>query len=52
MPLINCEINLILIWSKNSVLSAATGASTFRIIATKLYISVETLSVLDNSNLL
>ena len=52
MSLINCEINLILTWSENSVISAATGASTFRITGTKLYISVETLSVLDNSNLL
>ena len=27
MPLINCEINLILTWSQNCVISSATGAT-------------------------
>ena len=36
MPLINCEINLILNWSKNGVLSNDTKATTFAITNTKL----------------
>ena len=38
MPLINCEINLILTWSANCVISNATvnQATTFAITDTKL----------------
>ena len=46
MPLINCEVNLILIWSSTCVL-IATGvqnqAATFEITDTKLYVPVVTL---------
>ena len=45
MPLVNCEINLILIWSEDCVISSATGATKFKITDTKLYIPVVTLSI-------
>ena len=35
MPLINCEINLILTWSEGSVISSATGETKFAILLTK-----------------
>ena len=44
MPLIYCEINLTLTWSTNCVISHSTGAGTFPIIDTKLYLPVITLS--------
>ena len=43
MPLINCEINLILTWYKDCVISAATGATKFAITDTKFYTPVVTL---------
>ena len=52
MPLINCEINLILTWSENCALSFATGETKFKITDTKLYVLVVTLSAQDNSKLL
>ena len=52
MPLINCEINLILIWSDKYVLSNDTKATTFAITDTKLYVPVVTLSTQDNAKLL
>ena len=52
MPLINCEINLILTWSENFVVSSATGASKFAITDTKLYVPVVTLSTQDSIKLL
>ena len=52
MPLINCEINLILIWCENFVISSATGKTKFKIADTKLYVSVVTLSTQDNAKLL
>ena len=48
MPLINCEINLILTWSANcSILSGtvANQVTTFAITDTKLYVPVVTLSM-------
>ena len=42
MPLINCEIDLILTWSKDCVISSATGATEFKITDIKLYVSVVT----------
>ena len=44
MPLINCEINLDLNWSKNCVIVAnnAEQGTTFPIIDTKLYVPVVT----------
>ena len=52
MPLINCEINLILTWSEDCVVSSATGATEFKITDTKLYARVVTLSTQDNAELL
>ena len=54
MILINCEINLILTWSSNCVISnaAANQATTFAITDTKLYVSVLALSTDDNTKLL
>ena len=36
MPLINCEVNLILTWSSTCVITNSTGAGTFEITDTKL----------------
>ena len=52
MPLINCKVNLILTWSKNFVISSATGETKFSITETKLYVPVITLSTQDNAKLL
>ena len=52
MPLINCEINLILAWSGKYVLSKDTKTKTFAITDTKLYVPVITLSTQDNAKLL
>ena len=52
MPLINCEAELILTWSKNCVISPATGETKFTITETKLYVPVVTLSTEDNAKLL
>ena len=51
MPLINCEINLILTWSANCVINYTNVANqnpTFEIAETKLYVSVVTLSTQEN----
>ena len=50
MPLVNCEINHILTWSANCVISNAeeNQATTFAITDTKLYVPVVTLSSDDN----
>ena len=61
MPLINCEVSLTLIFSKNCVLTDTTTHTarpainaptnvTFKITDTKLYVSVVTLSTKDNNN--
>ena len=55
MPLINCEVNLILTWSANCVLIATAiqnQAATFEITDTKLYVPVVTLSTQENSKFL
>ena len=55
MPLINCEINLILTWSTTCVIvstNVANKDTTFEITDTKLYVPVVTLSTQDNSKLL
>ena len=52
MPLINCEVNLILTWSSNCVLIAnaiQNQAVTFAITDTKLYVPVVTLSTQKNT---
>ena len=55
MPLVNCEIELILTWSKNSVLISTNIANqipTFTITQTTLCVLVVTLSTQDHAKLL
>ena len=52
MPLINCEVTLILTWSRDCVITNSTGAGKFAITETKLYVPVVTLSTQDNAKLL
>ena len=52
MPLINCEVELILAWSKNCVITNSTGEGKFAITETKLYVPVVTSSTEDNAKLL
>ena len=52
MPLINCEVNLILTWSSTCVLIATGNQNqnaTFAITDTKLYVPVVTLSTQENT---
>ena len=50
MPLINCEVNLILTWSPTCVIYSATGKK-IKITETKLYVPVVTLWTQDNVKL-
>ena len=55
IPLINCEVNLILTWSSNCVLIATAiqnQAATLEITDTKLYVPVVTLSTQENTKFL
>ena len=55
LPLISCEVNLILTWSTNCVIistNVANQNATFAITDTKLYVPVLTLSTQDNVKLL
>ena len=52
MPLINCEVNLIITWSSTGVITDSSGAWRFAITDTKLYVPVVTLSTQVNSKLL
>ena len=52
MPLINCEVNLILTWSSAFVITNSNGAGTFAISDTKLYVPVVTLSTQENTKFL
>ena len=52
MPLINCEINLILTWSSTCVITNSTGAGIFAKTDQKLFVPVVTLSTQDNAKLL
>ena len=52
MPLINCEVNLILTWSKDCVITGSEGEGKFAIMETKIYVPVVTLSTEDNAKLL
>ena len=52
MPLINCEVNLILTWSKDCVITNSTCEGKFAIAERKLYVPVVTLSTKDNEKLL
>ena len=49
VPLINCEVNLILTWSSTCVITDSNGAATFAITDTKLYVPVVTLSTQENT---
>ena len=54
IPLINCEINLILTWPENSVIvftNVANQGATFAVTDTKLYVLVVTLSTQNNAKL-
>ena len=55
MPLINCEVNLILTWSSTCVIvstNIANQVATFEITNTKLYVPVVSLSTQENAKLL
>ena len=52
MQLINCEVNLVLAWSRDCVITNSTGPRKFAITETKLYVTVVTLSTQDNAKLL
>ena len=55
MPLINCEVSLILDRSKNCVIvytSVANQSATLQITDKKLYVPVVTLSIQDNAKVL
>ena len=55
LPLITCEVNLILTWSANCFIvstNVANQNSTFAITDTKLYVPVVTLSTQDHAKLL
>ena len=55
MPLINCEVNLILTWSSTCVIVSTNKANqnaTFAITDTKLYVPVVTLSTKEKAKLL
>ena len=52
IPLINCEVNLILTWSKDCVIINSTGEEKFAVTERKLYVPVVTLSTKDNIKLL
>ena len=52
MSLINCEVSLMLTCSSTCVITNSTGAGTFAITDTKLYVPVVTLSTHGNARLL
>ena len=52
MSLVNSKINLIVIWSSDSVITNSTGEVTFAITDTTIYVPVVTLSTGDNVKLL
>ena len=52
MPLINCEVNLILTCSRDCVITNSTGVGKFAITKAKLYVAVVTLSTEDNTKVL
>ena len=52
IPLINCEVNLILTLSSTCVITNSNSAGTFAITDTKLYVPVVTLSTQENTKFL
>ena len=51
-PLINCEVEPMLTWSKYCVITSSTGEGKFEITETKLYVPVVNLSTQDSAKLL
>ena len=49
VPLINCEVSLILTWSSNCVITESNGAGKFAITDTKVYVPVVILSTQENT---
>ena len=49
MPLINCEVSLILTWPSTCVITDSNGTATFAIANTKLYVPIVTLSIQENT---
>ena len=49
MSLINCEINLILIWPEDCVISSTNGEKNPKMIDSKHYVPAITLSTQDNA---
>ena len=52
MPLIKCEVDLILTWSSTCITTNSSGAGRFGITNTKLYVPVVSLSTPDKVKLL
>ena len=52
IPLIYCEVNLDLTWSRYCVITNSTGAGKLPITETKYYVPVVSLSTQDNAKLL
>ena len=52
MPLINCEVDLILTWLSAFVITNSTGAGRFAITDTKPSVPGVTLSTQDNAKLI
>ena len=52
MPLINCEVHLLLTWFADFVITNSIGEEKFAITETKLYVAVVTLSTQNNAKLL
>ena len=52
MPLINCEVSVVLTWSPTCVITSSTGQGKFNITDTNLYVPVVTLSTEDKEKLL
>ena len=52
MPLINCEVSLILLWSPNCAITDSTCEGKFKITNTNFYVPVVTLSTKDNEKVL
>ena len=52
IPIINCETHLIITWSANCFISNSTGAGTFAITYTKLFVPMVILPTQANAKLL
>ena len=52
IPLINCEINVIVIWSVDCIILSATETTKFATTYTKLYVPVVALSAQGNAKIL